>query len=48
MSGKGDKPRNCFSERYRQNYNLIDWSTKKTKIKNNKKYERKKQRVAGS
>lgn len=45
-SGKGDKPRNCFSKRFRQNYNLIDWSgkkkTKSTNTKNNKKYERKK------
>lgn len=25
MNGKGDKPRNCFSEDFRQNHNEIDW-----------------------
>jgi hypothetical protein len=24
-AGKGDKPRNCFSERYRDNYDSIKW-----------------------
>ena len=24
-AGKGDKPRNCFSEQYRSNYDDIDW-----------------------
>jgi hypothetical protein len=25
MNGKGSKPRNCFSEQYRRNYDAIDW-----------------------
>ena len=25
-AGKGDKPRNCFSKQYRDNYDQIDWS----------------------
>jgi hypothetical protein len=25
-AGKGDSPRNCFSQKYRDNYDLIDWS----------------------
>lgn len=27
-AGKGDKPRNCFSEQYRNNYDDIDWGKK--------------------
>lgn len=27
-AGKGDKPRNCFSEQYRNNYDEIDWGKK--------------------
>lgn len=30
-AGKGDRPRNCFSNSYRNNYDLIDWSKKKQK-----------------
>lgn len=30
MSGKGDKPRNCFSQQFRSNYDSIDWSPKRT------------------
>jgi len=26
MSGKGDKPRSCFSAQYRSNYNLVCWT----------------------
>ena len=26
MNGKGDKPRNCLSEEFRNNYGEIDWS----------------------
>ena len=29
MAGKGDKPRSCFSQKYRDNYSLIDWKRKK-------------------
>lgn len=28
MSGKGDSPRNCFSEAFRDGYDAIDWSVK--------------------
>jgi len=24
-AGKGDKPRNCFSDRFRKNYDSIEW-----------------------
>jgi hypothetical protein len=34
QAGKGDKPRNCFSQKYRDNYDEIDWSKKE---KNNEK-----------
>lgn len=27
-AGKGDKPRNCFSQKYRDNYDLINWHKK--------------------
>jgi hypothetical protein len=27
-AGKGDKPRNCFSQKYRDNYDAIDWNKK--------------------
>jgi len=30
-AGKGDRPRNCFSDDYRSNYELISWSKKKSK-----------------
>jgi hypothetical protein len=30
-AGKGDKPRNCFSHRFKENYNSINWSDKKDK-----------------
>jgi len=33
-SGKGDRPRNCFSQKYRDNYDSINWNRKK--IKNEK------------
>ena len=26
QNGKGDAPRNCFSESYRSNFDAIDWS----------------------
>jgi hypothetical protein len=35
QAGKGDKPRNCFSNKYRSNYNLIDWKKKNEKTINN-------------
>ena len=30
-AGKGDKPRNCFSNRFKQNYNSINWLEEKDK-----------------
>ena len=30
-SGKGDKPRNCFSKQFKDHYDLIDWSKNKEK-----------------
>lgn len=27
-AGKGDSPRSCFSQQYRENYNLINWNKK--------------------
>jgi len=26
QNGKGDAPRNCFSDKYRSNFDVIDWS----------------------
>ena len=31
QAGKGDKPRNCFSQKYRDNYDSIQWNKKKSK-----------------
>lgn len=28
-AGKGDRPRNCFSDKFRDNYDLINWSKKR-------------------
>ena len=28
-AGKGDRPRNCFSKQFKDNYDLIDWSKNK-------------------
>jgi hypothetical protein len=30
-AGKGDKPRNCFSQKYRDNYDSINWNKKEEK-----------------
>lgn len=27
MNGKGDKPRNCFSKQYKNNYDDINWNS---------------------
>ena len=37
MAGKGDKPRNCFSKRFKDNYDEIDWGRGKRKGKKNRK-----------
>ncbi|MAF25197.1 hypothetical protein CL634_06440 [bacterium] len=31
MAGKGDKSRSCFSKRFRDNYDEINWGRKKTR-----------------
>ena len=28
QAGKGDRPRNCFSQKYRDNYDSINWNNK--------------------
>ena len=30
-AGKGDKARNCFSNRFKQNYDSINWSVERDK-----------------
>jgi hypothetical protein len=30
-AGKGDKPRNCFSNRFKENFDSINWSDEKDK-----------------
>jgi len=30
-AGKGDKPRSCFSNRFKQNFDSINWSEDKQK-----------------
>jgi hypothetical protein len=35
-AGKGDKPRNCFSKKYRENYDSINWNKKEKKNEKNK------------
>jgi len=30
-AGKGSKPRNCFSNRFKENYDSINWSDEKDK-----------------
>ena len=41
QAGKGDSPRNCFSQEYRDNHDDIDWSEEKpvtaTEIQERKK-----------
>jgi len=29
MAGKGSKPRNCFSKKFKQNFDEITWCTQK-------------------
>lgn len=31
QAGKGDRPRNCFSKKYRDNYDSINWNKKNEK-----------------
>lgn len=31
-AGKGDKPRNCFSQSFKQNFENINWSDPKDKM----------------
>jgi len=30
-AGKGDKPRNCFSNSFKENYESVNWSDEKDK-----------------
>lgn len=30
-AGKGDKPRNCFSHRFKENFDSINWKDEKDK-----------------
>jgi hypothetical protein len=34
-AGKGDKPRNCFSQKYRDNYDAINWNKKEKENEKN-------------
>ena len=36
-AGKGDSPRNCFSQKYRDNYDMINWNKKNMQKKLDKK-----------
>jgi len=37
MPGKGDRPRHCFSKKFKQNFDEVDWkSNNKSKIKHKK------------
>ena len=36
-SGKGDAPRSCFSQSYRDNYNEIDWGHNEEAVEEDKK-----------
>jgi hypothetical protein len=31
MAGKGDKPRNCFTRNFKENFDSIDWTKKPDK-----------------
>lgn len=31
-AGKGDKPRNCFTKKFKDNYDEIDWKFNKINI----------------
>lgn len=35
QAGKGDSPRNCFSKKYRDNYDSINWKKRNEKNKIN-------------
>ena len=32
-AGKGDAPRNCFSKKFKDNYDEIDWNHHKSSVK---------------
>ena len=40
MAGKGDKPRSCFSKRFKDNYDEIDWGKGKKSKGNCKRHPR--------
>lgn len=41
-AGKGDKPRNCFSKQFKNNFDQIDWKKKKETNAQVKEYKGKK------
>lgn len=41
-AGKGDKPRNCHSNNFFENYDLINWNNKNKENKQNKQKKVKK------
>ena len=40
MNGKGDKPRNCFSKKFRSNYDSINWGNKSESTPSHKKQKK--------
>jgi len=36
-AGKGSKPRNCFSKKYKNNYDYINWGDKNKVLKKPRK-----------
>jgi hypothetical protein len=44
QAGKGDKPRNCFSKSFKDNYDEIDWSHHKKGTNLQKQDESKQQK----
>lgn len=37
MAGKGSKPRSCFSKKFKENFDQINWTTEQTKHYEEKK-----------
>jgi hypothetical protein len=37
QAGKGDRPRNCFSTQFKENYDKINWSKKNKRLELSKK-----------
>jgi hypothetical protein len=46
MAGKGDKPRNCFSKKFKENFDKINWKKQnKTSISKSTKLIKGKLRI---